>query len=219
MMSWEAKLFLRWACHLLSQSEDPWDWGNIQSLPEGCASPGPRSRGLFRRMPKLPAPLKAATFSSISLSPPKAANGRLTYPQPKCWSLITPSVRWSHSPGSLFTNEVLVSLEQKLPHSELRRLGSFPRQTTSIPEHRGERIASLLLMNLPLTGSVEARNALQLRSAHLPHPPRDGECLLPGEFITAPRLPWDSFGRQPLSMSYRPLKASQQKLRWSPSKY
>lgn len=146
MMSWEAKLFPRWACLLLSRSEDPWHWGNIQSL---LCQPWASQQGTFQEDAKLPAPLKAATFSSISLSPLKAANGRLIYPQPNCWSLIKPSVSWSHSPGSLFTDEVLVSLEQKLPHSELRRLGSFPRQTTSIPEQRGERIASFLLMNLP----------------------------------------------------------------------
>lgn len=57
----------------------------------------------------------------------------------------------------------------------MRRLGSFPRQTTSIPEQRGGRIAFLLLMNLSLTGSMEARNALQLRSAHIPHCPRERE--------------------------------------------
>lgn len=54
-------------------------------------------------------------------------------------------------------------------------MGSFPRQTTSIPEQRGGRIAFVLLMNLSLTGSMEARNALQLRSAHLPHCHRERE--------------------------------------------
>lgn len=74
-------------------------------------------------------------------------------------------------------------------------------------------MAFLLLMNLPLTGSVEARNALQLRSAHLLHPPRQKEQsngvrhLLPAESITVPRLPWDSFGRWPLSVSYRGSKS------------
>lgn len=61
---------------------------------------------------------QASIFGPISLFPLKAANGRLIYPLTKCQSLIMSSVSWSHSPGSLFIDEVLVSLEQKLPHSE-----------------------------------------------------------------------------------------------------
>lgn len=61
---------------------------------------------------------RASIFRPISLSPLKAANGRLIYPLTKCQSLIMSSVIWSHPPGSLFIDEVLVSLEQKLPHSE-----------------------------------------------------------------------------------------------------
>lgn len=78
---------------------------------------GACSRRQCRRMLKLPAPLRAAIFSSFSLSPLKAANRRLTYPQSVCQSIIMSSATWNHSPGSLFIDEVCVSLEQELPHS------------------------------------------------------------------------------------------------------
>lgn len=108
------KPFLNWPYHLLSRLEDPWQRGNTWSALGAGTARGPCSR----RMPKLPAPLEAAIFGSISLSLLKAAHWRLIYPWPKCWSLITSSVSWSRSPGSLFIDEVLVSLEQKLPYSE-----------------------------------------------------------------------------------------------------
>lgn len=98
---------------------------------------------------------QASIFSPISLSPLKAANGRLIYPSDKA-SVIN-NVLCQLEP---FPRLLVYWRSACLPWAEaatqrVRRLGSFPRQTTSIPEQRGERIAFLLLMNLSLTGGQE----------------------------------------------------------------
>lgn len=163
--------------------------GKCTVTPQGLCQPWALAAGRrhCRRMLKLPAPLRAAIFSSFSLSPLKAANRRLTYPQSMCQSLIMPSVTWSHSPGSLFIDEA------RLPRAEAatqqaRRLSPCPRQTTPIAE-REESIASLPRMNLPVTGS-RGQECHAIEKCPLP-PPAGARELSKGarRIHSSPKLP------------------------------